>query len=331
MMKHKVISLALTMSATLAVPAMAAESAGLALRANQLGTADRAALEHAVMTDRLARPAAYDLVAVARGCRPDGWQKARNPRPVCNREFRALGTAGLLPMLSALALDWQPDLSKLSAEPALRKSEEQAMLVAMIDTVGMLRDTRARPVLLALWQQAAASHEVQPPVERANTLSRTVAEAMGRLGGAVELQALEQHLRPGDSLYNAAIAGLGVCKRTDAAPLLVNALNAAKDEATQHWVIQAMGSLASSWSWQALGKVREPDALKVRLRVTEVLLPLLAKTHGDLRERVVQSLQLADLPDLPARLTALRATADATLQHDIDDLQGRVARAHAAH
>ena len=47
------------------------------------------------------------------------------------------------------------------------------------------------------------------------------------------------------------------------------------------------------------------------------------------RERVVQSLQLADLPDLPARLAAVRTSADATLQHDIDDLLGRVARAHA--
>ncbi len=314
----------------LALPLQLAAAEPVGLAGVTLGKADAATLQQAVMADRLARPAAYDLVAVARGCRPDGWQAARNPQPVCNREFRALGAAGLLPMLSALALDWQPDVSKLSTDPALRKREEQAMLVAMIDTVGMLRDTRARPVLLALWQQVEASREVQPPLERANSLSRTVAEALGRMGGALELNALQRHVRAEDPLFNAAIAGLGWCKRTEAAPLLVGALGHAKDEATQRWIVAAMGTLASSWSWQALGKVREPDGLRVRQRVTEALLPLLAKTQGESRERVVQSLQLADLPDLPARLTQLRASADATLQHDIDDLLGRVARAHTA-
>lgn len=321
--------------AGLALPLQVAAAEPTGLAGVALSKADYASLQQIVTPDRLARPAAYDLVAVARGCRPDGWRMARNPRPVCNREFRGLGQAGLLPMLSALALDWQPDVSRLSTDPKLRNDEEQSMLVAMIDTVGMLRDTRARPVLLALWQQAAKNREVQPPVERANTLSRTVAEALGRMGGAVELGALQQHLRMDDPLYTAAIAGLGLCKRTDAVPLLVTALGNAKDEAMQRWVVRSMGTLASSWSWQALGKVREPDGLRVRQRVTDVLLPLLVKTHGAAREQVVEALQLADLPDLAARLTALRAEAvrtsgDATVAHDIDDLLGRVARAHVA-
>ncbi len=242
MMKQKVIFLAVTLGTLVAIaPALAVESAGLAMTAAQLGPADRAALQHAVMADRLARPAAYDLVAAARGCRPDGWKVARNPTPVCSREMRALGPAGLLPMLSALALDWQPDASRLSSAPELRSKEEQAMLVAMVDAVGILRDTRARPVLLALWKLAADRREVQLPIERANSVSRVVAEALGRLGGAVELQALQAHLRAEDPLYNAAIAGLGWCKRTDSAQLLVSALAGAKDDATQRWIVAAMG------------------------------------------------------------------------------------------
>ena len=67
-MKQKMIFLAVTLGTLGAVaPALAAESAGLAMNAAQLGPADRAALQHAVMADRLARPAAYDLVAAARG------------------------------------------------------------------------------------------------------------------------------------------------------------------------------------------------------------------------------------------------------------------------
>ena len=331
MLKLKMISLALAMAATgTATHALAAEPAGLAIHASQLGAADRATLEHAVMADRLARPAAYDLVAVAKGCRPDGWKVARNPEPVCSRELRGLGQAGLLPMLSALALDWQPDVSRLSAAPELREKEQKAMLVAMVEAVGLLRDARARPVLQALWSQAADRREVQAPVERANSVVRTTAEAIGRMGGAIDLQQLQKHLRADDPLYTAAIAGLGVCKRTDSAQLLAQALAETKDETMQRWIVAAMGSLASSWSWQALGKAREPDGLRVRQRVTEVLLPLLAKTHGEARERVVQSLQLADMPDLPTRLATVRATSDATLQHDIDDLLGRFARAHTA-
>ena len=328
MMNHKMISLALAMAALCtATPTLAAETAGLALAPAQMGPADRTALQQAVMADRLARPNAYDVVGAAKGCRPDGWMAARTPEPNCSRELRALGPAGLLPMLSALALDWSP--KGLSTDAVHRAQEERALTVGMLEAVGALRDTRARGVLHALWQQARNRADALTPLGRQMTVARATAEALGRLGGALELQALQSHLRAEDPLYTAAIAGLGVCKRTDAAELLVTALASAKDDAAQRWIVQAMGAIASSWSWQALGRVRAEDAMRVRQRVTTVLLPLLAKTQGEARERVVQSLQLADLPDLPARLNQLRPTADATLQHDIDDLLGRVARARA--
>ena len=327
-MKQKVIFLAMTIGTlSAAAPVLAAEPTGLAIQAAQMGPADRAALQNAVMADRLARPAAYDVVAVAKGCRPDGWLTARTPEPNCSRELRALGTQGLLPMLSALALDWAP--RGLSSDEVNRAKEERALLVGMLEAVGTLRDTRARGVLHTLWQQARGRQDMLTPLGRQMTGARATAEALGRLGGALELTALQQHLRADDPLYTAAIAGLGVCKRTDAAQLLVNALTQAKDDATQRAVIQAMGAVASSWSWQALGPVRREDGLKVRVRVTDVLVPMLARTQGETRERVVQALQLADLPDLPARLAQIRPTAEATLQHDIDDLLGRVARAHA--
>ncbi len=327
-MKQKVISWVVTVgSLSMAASSMAAEPGGLALQSIQLGAADRTRLQHDVMADRLARPAAYDVVAVAKGCRPDGWRTARTPEPNCSRELRALGPAGLLPMLNALALDWSP--KGLSTDVGLRTQEERALTVGMLEAIGTLRDTRARPVLHAMWQQARGRADMLAPLGRQMTVARATAEALGRLGGALELQVLQAHLRPDDPLYAAAIAGLGLCKRTDSAQLLVTALANAKDDATQRWIVQAMGALASSWSWQALGRVRMEDGLRVRQRVTDALLPLLAKTQSESRERVVESLQLADLPDLPARLANLRATADATLRHDIDDLLGRVARAHA--
>lgn len=329
-MKQKMISLTLAVGSLGAVmPAWAAELTGLGVQAAQLAPADQAKLQHDVMADRLARPAAYDIVAVAKGCRPEGWMTARSPEPNCSRELRALGPAGLLPMLSAMALDWLP--TGLSTDAIHRTQEERALLVGMLEAVGALRDARARPVLQAMWQQARSRPEVLAPIGRQMTVARAIAEALGRLGGAQELQALQAHLHADDPLYTAAIAGLGLCKRTDSAQLLAKELANAKDDASQRWIVQAMGALASSWSWQALGRVRMEDGLRVRQRVTETLLPLLAKTQGESRERVVQSLQLADMPDLPSRLATVRATADATLQHDIDDLLGRVARARAAH
>lgn len=300
---------------------------GLALDAKQLGRADREFLERAIMADRLARPAAYDIAALAKGCRPEGWMAARSPSPTCTREMRALGQAGLLPMISALAFDWQS--RGFSADAAVRVTEERAVMVAMIDAVGLLRDTRARPVLLALWQKARTDKAMQVEMGRQMTPARAVAEALGRLGGAVDLQALLARLRPDDTLNHAAIAGLGACKRQESAQALTAALTTARTPADQAWIVQAMGAVASSWAWQAMGPTRRADGLAVRKRVTDALLPLLVTTQGAARERVVQSLQLADMPDLTDRLHTLRANADATLQHDIDDLLGRVARAHA--
>ena len=327
MLKSKMIFLivaATTLGAT--GSALATAPRGLALDAAQLGAADRARLQHAVMADRLARPAAYNIAAVAKGCRPEGWMVARSPEPNCTRELRALGQSGLLPMLSALALEWSPD--GLSPDADHRAQEERALTVGMLEAIGTLRDTQARPVLHELWRQARQRQELHAPLGRQMTVARATAEALGRLGGALELQALQSRLRLNDPLRDAAIAGLGLCKRTESAQLLVTALTQAKDEVAQRWVLQAMGALASSWSWQALGKTRADDGMRVRTRVTEVLLPLLAKTHGETRERVVQTLQLADVPDLSAKLLVLRAGGDVELQRDIDDLLGRVTRAH---
>lgn len=341
----KMTMMTLSLSLLLALPALAVETTQpLTHAASLMGKADLAKLRLDVMADRLARPAAYDLAKLAVGCRPEGWMQARSPEPSCAREMRALGANGLLPMLSALTLEWRP--AGFSTDSKQLQKEQRALTVAMVDAVGLLRDLRARPVLLALWKEAATEAEMHVEMGRQMTIARAVAEALGRMGGAVELQALQtrlavqSRLAVQDKLRLAAIAGLGACKRQEAAQSLVMVLGTARGPASsatdasalteQAWIVQAMGAVASSWAWEALGPTRAQDGLAVRTRVTEALLPLLVKNVGPARERVVQSLQLADLPTLPAKLAALRLNADPTLQHDIDDLLGRVARAHAS-
>ncbi len=296
-MKNLVIAAFFSMLiATSTFPAHAG-TAGIALRADALAEPPRATLLKDIEAYQKSTPTAFDALRKVRGHKPEVYRALRNPLPLLavTRELRALGSSALLPMLNELVFEARP-------REGASDAEWNALREALLDTVGLLRDRRAAPVLLAAFEQNSLDLNARTAAAR----------GLGRLGGDAELAALTRHLSPGDPGRAAALAGLGECKRIESAAALSGLLAQESDEAEATRVAHAMGSLASSWAWKAMGPHRQGEGLEVRLTVAKSLVPAFARLRTDGRDQARKSLLLAEHPDTLALIDAEIARSDAT-------------------
>lgn len=313
MKKHLIAAVFGALIALGAAPSHAA-GAGIAVRPDVLAAQARTSLSAEIAAYRASTPAAFDALRKVRGHKPEVYREQRNPLPLLavTKELRALGAAALLPMLNELAFEARPREGASDAEWA-------ALREALIETVGLLRDRRAAPVLLAAFEQGSLDAGARV----------AAAKGLGRLGGDAELAALSKHTAAKDPARNAAVAGLGECKRVESATALASLLAQENDEAEAERVARAMGSLASSWAWQAMGESRKAEGLAVRLAVAKSLVPAFARLRGEGRDRARKSLLLAEHPDTPALIDAQIAKSDATTADALRALRKSIVKALA--
>lgn len=313
MKKHLIVALFGAWLTLSAAPSHAA-NAGIAVRPDQIAEKARTSLYTEIQAFRASTPAAFEALRKVRGHKPEVYRDLRNPLPIISvtKELRALGASALLPMLNELTFEMRPRDGATDPEWA-------ALREGLIDTVALLRDRRAAPVLLAAFEQGSLDAGART----------AAAKGLGRLGGDAELAALTTHLSAKDPLRSAAIAGLGECKRIESATALAGLLAQESDEAEAERIEQAMGSLASSWAWQAMGAARQDEGLSVRLAVAKALVPAFARLQSEGRERARKSLLMAEHPDTPALIDAQIAKADATTAAALQALKQRVVKALA--
>jgi hypothetical protein len=278
-----------------------ASADGLVLRETQLASPARASLARAIELDRKAHPKAFDAVANVRGVRPEVYSKFQNPAPNALPELRALGAAGLLPMLHALAFT-APDLT-------LSSRERTALTVGMLEAVGLLRDPRSGPVLAASFESGVK----EPAVLRASAV------ALGRVCGDAELATLTRHTGAADALKLHAIEGLGECRRLESANHLSTQLAAASDDATAEAIARALATLGSSWAWKAMGPAAEAKGLAVREVAARALVSAYAKRPGA-RAELERALSIVEHPQTATMLRAAAATASAEARAPMEKL-----------
>lgn len=216
-----------------------ARADGIVVAPSALAPDARKSLEQQIQTARAQNPAAFEAIKNLKGHRFEYYKNNRNPFPTVARELRALGPAGLMPMLEALAVQ-QPERGSLTNE------EWDALALGMLDAVGMIRDPRARPVVLAAFETGGLRPKVVAAAGR----------ALGRLGGDQELAMLVKHAKDGDALAPYAVAGLGWMRRVESAKHLAALLASTKDATLAATAAEALGTVGSSWAWRALGEAR---------------------------------------------------------------------------
>ena len=302
----KLVHVAL-LGAALSLVAPMASAGGIAVEPSALG-AERVKLEASVQKARAQNPKAFEAVRDVKGHRPEHYRNNRNPYPTASRELRGLGPAALLPMLEALALDAPP-------RGDLTDAEWDALAIGMMEAVGVLRDTRARPVLHA----AFAAKGLRPAV-----LSAT-ARALGRLGGDPELALLVKHAKAGDPLELHAVEGLGQARRLESAKHLAARLADSKDADVSRMAARSLGILGSSWAWRALGPSAEKTGLEVRRVCADALAKGMARQSTKIRTTLAESILMVQHPDTVALLGAARPAKGSAAQA-IDALIVRVER-----
>ena len=184
--------------------------------AQHLSKADLATLQKAVTRARRQVPRAFAQLDQLRDHIARVAQMGRQGRgrfPSFVRPLRALGRPALMPMLSLLFFE-QASLSVLPARVS------RGLKISLVEAIGSLRDRRAQRPLEAILVAGAAD-----PL-----LAKAAAIALGRLATAQVAVTLQRYAM-GDvaTLRLAAVAGLGECRRPDAAAQLRELLNANRD------------------------------------------------------------------------------------------------------
>jgi hypothetical protein len=247
-------------------------------------------------------------VKSVKGHRPEHYGKNRNPYPTVARELRGLGAPALLPMLEALAI-------KAPERGSLTDAEWDALALGMLEAVGVLKDSRASAVVIAIFE----SSNIRDGVRLA------AARAAGRLGGDAELKVLTSHAKSGDPLELAAIHGLGEMMRLESAKHVAQSLATTKDPAVAEAAATALGTLGSSWAWKSLGPKAEAKGLEVRKVCADALVPRFARSKGNLRLAAGQAVMIVDHPETVALLQNQRSVSGVDVKA-VDGLIAKVER-----
>jgi hypothetical protein len=306
MMKSK-FALGLCAAASLWLSASDARADGMSAAPSQLATPVRDALAQEIAQHRVANPGVYKAVRNVKGVRPDVYRQFRNPIPIAEGELRALGAEALLPMLEALAFD-APDRNGLSDD------EWRALEAGMLKAVGVLRDNKAAPVVRVIFAQQAG----------VSAVSIEAAEALGRICDKQSFDMLVAHAQPGQALRSSAVQGLGEC-RTIASAKALAALVKSASPAEVETFAAALGSVASSWAWAAMGDAYDSESDAVRQLVVATLMEVYA-AHEAPREAVLRGIIMADHPNTLGHIQKLRAGASGSLATALDKLESRYNR-----
>ncbi len=198
---------------------------------SQLSPAAQATLATQVRDARAHNPAIFTAVNSLAGVRPDLYRATRYRRPAVTRELRGLGADALLPMLDVLAVH--------GYARALDTEERDVLEVGLLEAVGTLRDARAEPVL-----RAAFLGSPRPAARLA------AAQGLGMLCGDAQVALLTQHASDANGRGDAALEGLGRCRRVEAVRPLVAALEGTTAPATLGAASRGLASAGSTWAEQ---------------------------------------------------------------------------------
>lgn len=303
-MKWKMHHKAFTSVAAATLVGLLAGSAsgdGLVAGPRDLSIAERTVLTRQIDDLRAADPAIVDAVANVQGHRPAYYKELQNPVPMVGRELRRLGPDALLPMLDALVFD-------APARDGATEAEYNALKIGLLDAVGRLRDPRAENALAAAFRNTTGDVAV------------AAAEAVGRSCTDTAFGVLETAL--GSDKQSAAIAGLGQCRRVEAAEALSRALDATSDPAEAELIATSLGRVASSWAWQSLGSAHQADGLKVRAIATQALVRSFSRFAGEARQASLRGLSSAGHPQL-RKIVAQQGVTGTDIDRTIDTVEKR--------
>jgi hypothetical protein len=269
-----------------------------------LEAGERRALVENVDRARAGRPRAFARVAAVRARL---LEHGGAPHLSVTPQLRALGSTALWPMLGEIGL---ADAAGGELSPRARLTWR----VGLLEAIGMLRDARARPVLVAILERRPAEYEID----------RAAAEALARLGDDAAASTLLALL--GGPKQTAVLAGLGNCRRAVVAAELAVRLDARPEAAQALRLVRALRDVGNAWAWQTPSVQASGEEASVRPVAARALVDAFVAYDGEVRWAAGRALLVVADPGTPGLIQASKPRADAATTRDLERLEQRLAR-----
>ena len=201
----------------------------------------------------------------------------RDRRASLVRRLSALGPAATDALLTRAAAD-SPAMAALRSRDA---SAARAFDAAILETLGQRRDPRALPLFKRVFESSADSR-----------VSQAAADGLGRLCEAGGFATLASAARTSGRHASNAWTALGLCRTEASATLLAGRLDSASDSDDVRTLADALGSLGSTWAWQAMGEATRPEGARVRQVASAALHSALARVEGSTATTVREALRM---------------------------------------
>ncbi len=257
---------------------------------------------------RLSDPAAFrDVRDVFAGAR-EADRHARGRKAPTSLRLAGMGTKALLPMLELVAFDAPP------LAPGETAAERASATRDLVEAIGLLRDTRAMPVLVAVLAR-----------ENDFETTRAAAEAIARLDSAEAAATLVSSVsKASGERATAILSGMGSCHRSVVAQTLSDRLAAHPDDTVARHVIKSLGHVGGAWAWKSLPDRGEEAA--ARETAARALVVGYVKYDGEVREAAAKALFVVDDLHTNALIEAARRSAGAEVALALDELARRFAQ-----
>lgn len=264
---------------------------GVLTAPQRLTATNRATLTMAIAHARKTEPEAFARVARAREVALRAAQSRHGRLPTMAPQLKSLGKPALLPMLEMIAID-APARGSMPAPAWL------ALRVGLLEAVGVQRDPRAIPVLVAVLDEPSTEPEV----------TRAAAEALARTGtdaAAAKLIALSS---TSGRKQLAVIDGMGECRRLVVAQHLSQWLGRRPPPELALALVRTLGRVANAWAWQTPGMAQAEED-RTRELAAQTLVEAFVAYDGLVREAAGKGLLLADHPSTMERVEAAHVAA----------------------
>ncbi len=191
-----------------------------------------------------------------------------------------------------------------------------ALRAGLIEAAGDAKDPNAAPVLRNVITTATEFFEV-----------RAAVEALGKLAESADVVMLAHLATAAGPRQEAAVAGLGSCRRVVAAQALEKVSATHPTGMFAKHLLRSLGTMGSSWALATPNAAPALEAPVIRDTAARAAFALLASsTEADVRADAESALVVIAAPDTPRWISDAKKSASPDLAAALDDLTARIAR-----
>lgn len=263
---------------------------------------DRSAWAAAIATARLRSPIAFSRVASVRAQLGVLDAGRRGPLAPITAHLRGLTRDAVEALTEQLLAP---------ADPSLTVTAQRAWRAGLLETLGTLRDPRARELFFAHLDDA-------DPV-----VARAAAEATAKLGDDVAVATLVPRIV---AQQMTVLGGAGACRRRPIASALAVVAASRPSSEIARATARALGEVAGSWAWRTSQLPAPSEENDVRSLAVGALLELFVGYDGEVRQAASNALMMVDDASTPALIARAKSGASSDTIAALDALSARFAR-----